>query len=352
MQLRVKAPVRIALAVLLLACGIVGITHGAPTKATGDPYQLVASRGASHPDYQTALQKAKANATGVTAASIFGQDDRVPVLDTTASGVRAVARIVEFDGAGDLISECTGTLLTKHVVLTAAHCLYRDDSYVFGVLVIPGEAATDEPFGIGEAFEMAVPAGWITLQDLQLDRSLPSPHDWGIVIVQSPPWGDELAPYPVVAHAPTDYLNDSDTYLATIGFPGDKPEGSMWATWSDTRVVDQVFVHTDMDVVPGQSGSPIYAINGEVEFIFSVVSLSGRFANVSSRFTPSILESLVEFSNSHGHELVTYEIPANGPPPTFPPPTLPAAGWFDPSANPAGGAGLEYRLALPFVGRD
>jgi V8-like Glu-specific endopeptidase len=317
------------------------------------------------------VREAKANLADVSAANIFGDDDRMPVPDTTAPGARAVAHLVELDINGELVSQCTGTFVSKHVLLTAAHCIYYGGGYVLGVLVIPGETAVDEPYGIGDAFMMAVPNGWADGEGKKLtqDPEL-SEYDFGIVIVEAPPWGNQLAPYPVLGHAPDEYLNDENLLVATIGFPGDKPFGSMWISTTQNKFVDGDFLITDIDVFPGQSGSGIYVIDGDVEFICAVISLSGGFANVAVRLSPWILDALTEYAADFGYQLTTYDfaggqgetatVSATSTPTSTPTATPTATPTPTPSPSPAatasptpgGGAGLGFRLALPFVGRD
>jgi V8-like Glu-specific endopeptidase len=64
-------------------------------------------------------------------------------------------------------------------------------------------------------------------------------------------------------------------YLNTAGYPGDKPSGTQWfASRQETDLwpFDKLF-YSNIDVIPGQSGSPVWELRGDgTRYIKGVVS--------------------------------------------------------------------------------
>lgn len=326
------------------------------------------------PNAEAIVRDASAEA-GVSAATVFGPDDRVRVTDTRQTPFRTIAHLALFEYGNQLSGHCSGVMLAPDVVLTAAHCVYESGHYMDSVLVIPGENWPDWPYGTGFAVKMAVPVGWAQGPG-QLPATAPLPptaYDWAILVLNLRDWGDNaLAPYPVVAHASDSYFARDDIFLASAGFPGDKPSGTMWTEVSENLYVDGDALYTDLDIMPGQSGSPIFAVDSEHAFIFSVVSAGNDYFNRSVRFTPPVLLALEQYARNLGSRLVTYVVPHGAPAPTAtarpsatPTPTAtptrsatPKAPTSSPTATasatstPHAGNPRPYRLITQLLSRD
>jgi V8-like Glu-specific endopeptidase len=362
------------LLVIGLALGLFSlfvIPSGAVGSEPGDDLGIVSWSSVPGPPKQQVLADIAAAGEGVRAANVFPPDDRFAVSDTTAPIWRTITLLMLYGPYGEPLGDCSGVFIGPNVVLTAAHCLYFQGEYVSSVFAAPGATSEAPVLGLEEAFMFAVPNGWADTEGA-LPEGAPvhvSPFDWGIVVFQGDPFGGQLAPYPFMAHAPDEFFSAATTIIATAGFPGDKPFGSMWAAASDEYFVDNTYLYTHIDIFPGQSGSPLFAIDDDDFFIFSVVSIGSGIANVSVRFTPPVLDALKSYCTQLGCSVKTYLwVPDELPPPTptstatlahtptataTPSPTpSPSPTPVTPTPSVPAGPGRVFRVLTPFLSRD
>jgi V8-like Glu-specific endopeptidase len=258
---------------------------------------------------------------GTHAATVFGNDDRVPVEDTSQAPWRSVALIFALDLNGNILWECTGSLLNYNVVLTAAHCVWDDflGTYIDALAVAPGATAEEPPYGIGYAFGFSVPNGFT--------NDAGPEFDFALAFLAGNPFQGLIGPYMTVG-APTDgYLDHPDTMIASAGFPADKPFGTMWFSSDFVLAYDEALLYTQMDAYPGQSGSPIYTINASFPgaAVIGVYSTEGLISNQAVRFNENHLAAFHQYCADRGCSVETAVIdvgtgPPPGPPPEQPPP--------------------------------
>ncbi|MEO8540784.1 MAG: trypsin-like serine protease [bacterium] len=337
---------------LLVTFSVMGLRPW--SAAASDPLSMLTADAHAGPEEQLVLDDIARAQREVTAATVFGTDDRVQIQDTTGPLWRTITFLLIYDRSNQLIGSCSGVFLNYNVVLTAAHCLYSGGSYEWSIVAAPGANAQGPALGLATASQLAIPNGWADGAG-KLPSGTPheaSQFDWGLVTFSGDPFHGALAPYPFMAHADDSFFDAATTMIGTAGFPGDKPFGSMWAADSFEYFVDDTYLFTRVDIYPGQSGSPIFAIDDDDFFIFSVVSAGNDYANRSVRFTPPVLNALKSYCTQLGCSIKTYLWVGEQPGPSPSPSPSPAPTATPPSGPVVPESARKYRVAAPFLSRD
>jgi hypothetical protein len=155
---------------------------------------------------------------------------------------------------------------------------------------------------VAAATRFSVPRGWANITS---DNAALA-YDVGLVHLDGQPFSSQLAPYLTIAAAPDSFFT-SRTGLATAGYPGDKPPGTMWGTSTYDYFVGADTVYTQLDVNFGQSGSPIYTFTNPPSsgYVISVVSYGNSTYNGSIRFTASWLAAMRQWCAEMGCTFAT-----------------------------------------------
>jgi len=186
---------------------------------------------------------------------IIGADDRTQVMSTQSFPFRTIGQIEFRRYSDDSARICTGFLVGPRHVLTAGHCLFEyRDSRAYGwnhsFKFTPGRSnSIVKPYGsIGWARAVSV-EGYTNDGDRD--------YDYGMLIL-SEDVGDRTG---WLGYGYRENLKGS--LVNVIGYPGDKPSGTMWkdsCTISDYGISSTRF-HYQCDTWGGQSGGPAYIYN-------------------------------------------------------------------------------------------
>lgn len=309
----------------------------------------------------------------VKGAWVIGPDERIQITDTTEAPWRSVVQLVAFDENSNILSTCSGSMVDDLTVLTAAHCVFDDANGIYhSILAIPGSDGINMPFGSGFAYgySVSLPVGWVNSAGQPLTQRVE--YDFALLHLQISDFSTATRPFMPLG-SPTDaYLASPAVYLASAGYPGDKSLGTMWLATGYVQLYSENTIYSDMDVVPGQSGAPLWLVDfsSDSAATVGVISLHGTLSNVSVRFSPGHLAALHNWCAAEGCSIsfvdtsapppsptptyVPTEAPTNTPTPT-PTPTATVSPTVMPTSTPVGGGGgVEYerRLIAPALARN
>lgn len=281
-----------------------------------------------------------ATATPTSEPVVIGQDERLPVVDTTVFPFSAIAYLELEDAYGDVVGSCTGTFIGPDALLTAGHCLWdsaSDDWTAENIRVVPGKDADYEPFGFEYAEDWWVPD--------QFALSGLSEWDWGLVKLP-----DELLAldtgWMTVMAADSSVLSASGFAPAIVGYPSDKPAGTMWGLIRPAfESITDFELFYDIDTAPGQSGSAIWSAS-EGPYLGRIVGIhtQGGALNSGSRIDLELLDDLSTGCRAMGCTIAREDAPQQPQPPLPPQPPGP------PSPPPP--VQLPYRSVGVAIARD
>lgn len=218
---------------------------------------------------------------------IFGPDDRQLVSPANPK----VAYIESVDLDTEQGYRCSAAFIGPRVLLTAAHCIYIAElgGWPDSVVVVPGKDGDSEPYGFAFAESLFVSDGWATGDPSSIETA---PFDYGLIVLSNNQLGNEVGWYSMGA------LTDATLMAAGLnprltGYPGDKPDVTQWSeSAAGLGSVSSAFLYSQLDLVGGQSGSPLMrgfdsAIIGIASFELS--DQNGEFT-VARRVTGEVLD--------------------------------------------------------------
>ena len=193
---------------------------------------------------------------------VFGEDDRVQIKNTKVYPFSAIGYLEAKSPKTGNYGSCSATLIGPRTVLTAAHCLYshEDKDWLDEFLFVPalnGSTADDAPFGAFTYDSAYILQGFI--DNYQGYYGSVVPWDLGIVTLKQDV-GNSLG---WLGYSNFDDLGDFTANI--VGYPGDKPMGTMWRATCDVmaeNVGPENFAY-DCDTYPGSSGSSVYAYDNK-----------------------------------------------------------------------------------------
>ena len=339
-------PAVLALAGLLLVIFAPGGTAGADPAPPAARGGKVFRADGLHPPV------AARTAPDAGAAAVIGPDNRIRVTNTADFPWSAVVYLELYDRLGREVGSCSGTFISPDAILTAAHCLYSEDGWTEDIRVVPGKDGWFEPFGFTWATDWWVPDPWYFDPGNEL-------YDWGLIHVADEP-GRETG-WLTMAILSTATLRLPDIEPAIVGYPGDKPNGTMWFHYQPAFLeVDAFTLYHTIDTAPGQSGSAVILTNttNRAHLLGYIVGIHVRGVaaggyNEATRIDREVLADLVEACDEMGCDFEWFE---EGVTPTATPTRTPArTPTVTPTptrtATPVPPA-AQFRLRVPLLARD
>ena len=188
-----------------------------------------------------------------------GNDDRAQITDTSAYPAFTVGWLIGQTSKGDYYT-CTGTLIGPKSVITAAHCVYDHESggWVSKLIFVPGATdAQTAPYGTFEWADAKILKGFVSEYD---GKNYGSSMPWDLAEIElKDDAGNQIGWQGFK-------VDDASDFKATmLGYPGDKPDGTMWQTKCDVPAAnfgDQLFWHT-CNTYPGSSGSSMFDVDAK-----------------------------------------------------------------------------------------
>jgi glutamyl endopeptidase len=182
---------------------------------------------------------------GPSLKTIIGPDGRVQVTSTTSAPYNMIVHLETARG------RCSGFMVSRDTVLTAAHCLYDFAGRRWTgtpYTVRPGRNGGLEPYGscTGSSNDTSVPTEWINTGQQRYDIG---------AIKLTCNIGDQTGWFNIFA---SDTYSQVGSSISTAGYPGDKPYGTMWRVGGSVNFQDAYIMAFSNDATEGQSGSPLY----------------------------------------------------------------------------------------------
>lgn len=183
-----------------------------------------------------------------------------------------------FAYVGRTTNGCTGTLITPYHVLTNAHCVTAGDGLLknsqIGFTPAQVRACSNGgcPFGTHYARRVFAPKRYRNAVTPDLFER--KAYDVAILELANP------VPLPQVPFynlpGPIDVATIAEHTLYSLGYPGDKDEGTVWTVAGEYNDHGSFApgvntLQTSIDGHDGQSGSPVYLIEGEQRKLLGVL---------------------------------------------------------------------------------
>ena len=222
---------------------------------------------------------------------VIGPDDRARVTNTRAWPYTVQGHmIMKFPNGKVYIG--SGTMVSKHHVITAGHCVYSKDDGGWATSVQFNAAQNDDilPFGSVYAARLLSVTGWTSNNDRA--------YDMGMLILQSD-IGLQTGWFGIIT-----IPNDADLLKKRVnvtGYPGDKGGQQLWTHADAIKSLTSENAYYDIDTVGGQSGSGVWStFEGHTgEKVACIHTTGASTGNGSTRISKSKFDRIVDWMQNY-----------------------------------------------------
>lgn len=240
-------------------------------------YGTSISRALSSPRY---VQESGAVGTMVL-ESVMGTDNRVEIQSTLQFPYQWTCELTIFASNGT-VWVGTGWLASPRLVITAGHCVYLQNQggWASRVEVQPARNGPNIPFSFVSQTALSV-SGWVEAKD--------SASDYGALVLPTTAAGQGIGYFGYAA------LSDSELsqrLVNLVGYPIDKPAGTMWghARSLSTATADELIYEND--TYGGMSGCPVIQWDGSDYRVLGIHNYGDLVGNRATRITAGVFRNI------------------------------------------------------------
>lgn len=219
--------------------------------------------------------------------TVHGPDDRVQIANTAVYPWRVHASLL-VTAADNSMWIGTGWFISPRALMTAGHVVYIKgsgvpgrDGWVKSISVMPGRNGATLPYGAVTSTIFRSVTGWTQDGD--------ESYDYGAIIIPTA-LGDTVGVLGFGVFSDAD-LRASVGNIA--GYPGDKPQGTLWYDHQKIASVTGRKVFYDIDTVGGQSGSAVYRVLDQKRYAIAIHAYGGATTNSGTRIIAPVYRNLV-----------------------------------------------------------
>jgi glutamyl endopeptidase len=237
---------------------------------------------------------------------VNGDDDRTAVPDPKELPWRHVCALrIRSQSGKEYVG--TGWFIGAHTLMTAGHCVYLhgDGGWPDSITVIPALNGNVEPYGEVVARRYRATKGWVETRDTNVD--------YGAIQLDDPV-GSAAGWFSFAAYE-DEMLQANDASIAGYPYDLDHATRMYFHTRRVTSLSPQKMFY-DIDTYGGQSGSPIWFVQGAQRIAVGIHTTGSSTSNSGTRITPEVFQNMVswrsEVAGGVGTSAAAAGVPANG----------------------------------------